>query len=127
MKTKARAPEKFTRAVHITFYFSLHIPEVKWGKKHHGCTLHGYTSAAVWYILYVFVTFADRQGAAPLSVESTLSTSVSTEDVTSVTGEVDNIIEVELGAIGAPIGWVARVTTSDSWGNREKHYEKFDV
>ncbi len=62
----------------------------------------------------VFVTFADRQGAAPLSVESALSTSISTEDVTSVTGEVDNIIEVELAAIGPAIGWVARVTTSDS-------------
>lgn len=61
----------------------------------------------------MFVTFADRKGAAPLSVESTLSTSVSTEDVTSVAGEVDNIIEVELAAIGASIGWVAGVTTSD--------------
>lgn len=60
------------------------------------------------------MTFADRKGAAPLSVESTLSTCISTEDVTSVTGEVDNIIEVELAAIGPPVGWVARVTTSDS-------------
>lgn len=63
--------------------------------------------------IYVFVTFADRQGAAPLSVESALSTSIPTEDVTSVTGEVDNIIEVELAAIGPPIAWVAGVTTCD--------------
>ena len=49
-----------------------------------------------------------------MSIESTLSTCISTEDVTSVTGEVDNIIEVELAAIGPPIGRVAGVTTSDS-------------
>ena len=49
-----------------------------------------------------------------MSVESTLSACISTEDVTSVTGEVDNIIEVELAAIGPSVGWVAGVTTSDS-------------
>lgn len=65
-------------------------------------------------LIYVFLTFADGKGAAPLSVESALSSSISTEDVTSVTGEVDNIIEVELAAISPPIAWVARVTTSDS-------------
>lgn len=63
----------------------------------------------------MFVTFADRQRAAPLSIKAALSTSVSTEDVTSVAGEVDNIIEVELAAIGTPVGRVARVTTSYSW------------
>lgn len=64
--------------------------------------------------IYMCVTFADRKGAAPLSVESTLSTCISTDYVASVTGEVDNIIEVELASIGAPIGWVAGVTASDS-------------
>lgn len=75
----------------------------------------------------MFVTFADRQGAAPLSIKSALSTSVSTEDVTSVTGEVDNIIEVELAAIGSPVGWVPGVTTSNSWGSGEKYDKKLEV
>lgn len=64
-------------------------------------------------VILMFVTFADRQGAAPLSIKSALSPSASTEDVTSVAGEVDNIIEVELAAVGAPVGWVARVTACD--------------
>lgn len=64
-------------------------------------------------MIYVGVTFADRKGAAPLSVESTLSPCISTQDVASVTGEVDDIIEVELAAIGAPVAGVAGVTTSD--------------
>lgn len=62
---------------------------------------------------HVFVTFADRQGAAPLSIQSALSTSISTEDVTSVTGEVDNIIQVKLTAVGSPVGRVAGMATSD--------------
>lgn len=75
------------------------------------------------YFSSVFKTFADRQGAAPLSVESTLSSGISIQDVTSVTGEVDNIVEVELATIGSSIGWVARVTTSDSWWRREDRKE----
>lgn len=61
-----------------------------------------------------FSTFADGQGAAPLSVEAALGTCVSAEDVTSVAGEVDNIIQVELAAVGPSVGWVARVTASNS-------------
>lgn len=60
------------------------------------------------------MTFADRQRAAPLSIKATLRSSTPTEHVTSVTCEVDNIIEVELAAIGSPVGWVAGVTTGDS-------------
>lgn len=73
--------------------------------------VHGYKCVAL--LIYVLLTFAHGQGAAPLSVESALSASVSAEDVTFVTGEVDNIIEVELAAIGPSVGWVAGVTTSD--------------
>lgn len=60
------------------------------------------------------VTFADGQCAAPLSIKATLRSSTPTEHVTSVTCEVDNIIEVELAPIGSPVGWVAGVTTGDS-------------
>lgn len=52
-----------------------------------------------------------------MSIKSALSTSISTEDVTSVTGEVDDIIEVKLTAIGSPVGWVAGMTTSDGCGS----------
>lgn len=69
------------------------------------------------------VTFADRQRAAPLSIKATLCSSTPTEHVTSVTCEVDNIIEVELAAIGSPVGWVAGVTTGDSWGSRADNDE----
>lgn len=62
-------------------------------------------------LMYGLVTFADRQGAAPLPVEPALGTCASTEDVTSVAGKVDNIIQVKLAAIGPAIGRVARVTT----------------
>lgn len=60
------------------------------------------------------MTFADGQRAAPLSIKSTLSSSTPSEHVTPVTCEVDNIIEVELAAIGSPVGWVAGVTAGDS-------------
>lgn len=51
-----------------------------------------------------------------MSIQSALSTGISTEDVTSVTGEVDNIIEVKLTAVGSPVSWVTGMTTSDGCG-----------
>lgn len=60
------------------------------------------------------MTFADREGTAPLSIESALALRTSTEDVTFVAGEVDYIIEVEFRAIGPPVGRVTWVTTGDS-------------
>lgn len=60
------------------------------------------------------VTFADGQRAAPLAIKSTLSSSAPGEHVAPVTGEVDNIIEVELAAVGSPVGGVAGVTAGDS-------------
>jgi hypothetical protein len=33
--------------------------------------------------------------------------------VTLVTGEINNIVKVELAAIGAAVGWIARVTAGD--------------
>lgn len=62
----------------------------------------------------VVLTFADRQQTAPLSIKATLRSSTPNEHITSVTCEVDNIIEVELAAVGSPVGWVAGVTTGDS-------------
>lgn len=70
-----------------------------------------YKPAAV--VTLMFVTFADGQRAAPLSIKSALSPSAAAEDVTSVAGEVDNIIEVELAAVGSPVAWVARVAARD--------------
>lgn len=59
------------------------------------------------------LTFADGQRAAPLSVQATLSSSPPSEHVTTVTREVDDIIEVELAAVGSPVGGVAGVTAGD--------------
>lgn len=73
--------------------------------------------------MYELLTFADRQRAAPLSVETTLSTGVATQDVTSVTGEVDDVVEVELAAISPSIYRVSRVTASDCWRRRAKSAE----
>lgn len=61
----------------------------------------------------MFVTFADGQRAAPLSIKSALSPSAAAEDVTSVAGEVDDVIEVELAAVGSPVAWVAWVAARD--------------
>lgn len=59
-----------------------------------------------------------------MSIKSALSTSISTEDITSVTGEVDNIIEVKLTAIGSSVGWVAGMTTSDGCGRWNQYNKK---
>lgn len=59
------------------------------------------------------MTFADRQRAAPLSIKPTLSPGAPAEHVTPATGEVDHVVEVELAAVGPPVGRVAGVTAGD--------------
>lgn len=75
----------------------------------------------------MFLTFADGQRAAPLPIKSALSSSTSTEDVTSATGEVHNIIEVELAAVGLPVGRVTGVTAGDGWNSGKKNEKYLEI
>lgn len=65
-----------------------------------------------------FFTSAGRQGAAPLAVAPTLGPGGTLQQVARVTGEIHEVVQVELAAIGEPMGRISRVSTRDGCGNK---------
>lgn len=59
------------------------------------------------------LTSAGGQGAAPLAIGQALGLGSSFQTETRVALEFGHVVEVELGALGEPVGGVARVATGD--------------
>lgn len=66
-------------------------------------------------------TSAGGQGAAPLAIAPTLGSRRTLQQVAGVAGEVHHIVQVELAAIGQPVGGVPRVSAGDGYGGRQVH------
>lgn len=60
-----------------------------------------------------FPTSTGGQGAAPLAVAATLGLRRPLQHVAGAAGEVDHVVQVELAAVGEPVGGVARVPAGD--------------
>lgn len=66
-----------------------------------------------------FPTSTGGQGAAPLAIAPTLGLRRPLQHVARVAGEVHHIVQVELAAVGEPVGRVPRVPAGD--GCRGRH------
>ena len=66
-------------------------------------------------------TSAGGQGAAPLAIAPTLGSRRTLQQVAGVAGKVHHVVQVELAAIGQPVGWVPRVSTGDGYGGTQVH------
>lgn len=66
-------------------------------------------------------TSAGGQGAAPLAIAPTLGSGRTLQQVAGAAGEVHHIVQVELAAVGQPMGGVPRVSTGDGYGGRQAH------
>lgn len=64
-------------------------------------------------------TSAGGQGAAPLAVAPTLGSGGTLQQVPRVAGEVHDVIQIELTAVGESVGGVPRVATRDGCGGRQ--------
>ena len=66
-------------------------------------------------------TSAGGQGAAPLAIAPTLGSRRTLQQVAGVAGKVHHVVQVELAAIGQPVGGVPRVSTGDGCGGTQVH------
>lgn len=66
-----------------------------------------------------FPTSTCGQGAAPLAVAPTLGLWRPLQHVARVAGEVHHVIQVELAAVGEPVGGVPRVPAGDGCRGRQ--------
>ena len=66
-------------------------------------------------------TSAGGQGAAPLAIAPTLGARRALQQVAGAAGEVHHVVQVELAAIGQPVGGVPWVSTGDGYGERQAH------
>lgn len=68
-----------------------------------------------------FPTSTGGQGAAPLAIASTLGLRRPLQHIAGVAGEVHHVIQVELAAVGEPVGRVPRVPAGDGCRGRQLH------
>lgn len=86
---------------------------------HFVCTLgHNTPSLETFF----FFTSTDRQGAAPLAIAPTLGPGGTLQQVACVTGEIHEVVQVELAAIGEPMGRISRVSACDGCGKQGLYY-----